>query len=813
MTSSPSDRPAETAVQVVIVGAGPAGVTVATLLAQQGISCLILERHADIYPQPRAVHCDDEVCRILDRLGIYGEFADISRPSLGVRLVDADLRLLKEIPVPHHGVHGFPKANMYDQPQLEKLLRAKYSEQPGCALRGNAEVTAIEQLRDSVRVGFTDRATNTAHSVDAQYVLGADGANSTVRAAIGVQMESLRFEQRWLVIDVDSDVELDQWDGTHQVCCPTRAGTYMRVGQTRYRWEFRLLEGESAADFQSIDAVAPLVSPWLGRVGLSDLSLVRVAEYTFRAQIARRWRRRNVFLLGDAAHTTPPFIGQGLCAGLRDALNLSWKLAGVLKGSLPDSALDTYQQERGPHVRRLIRMSVGLGQMMTVGGRWGAISRKALFPAVFRMPLLQDAILAGFTPALHRSAYVLKARRGGDLAGQLCPNPLVPRGVRLDSVIAGRFGLITSVSLTESQQRELDCRNVITVHASPGSDLAGWLAEGHATAAIVRPDGIVMQAGNDVGALCSAIPALKTPEPSQGPALLVLNVGRQEIQAVSLDTAQVRTVVTALDERPDGIAVDAIGRHVYWTNMGAPDPGAGPRSQEAFTRNASLERAALDGTRREPVVQRGGFTSGKQLTADFTAGKLFWCDREGMQVLSSNLDGSDLRALVVVGKGDDAAHDATNHCVGIAVDLDRRLVYWTQKGAPNANEGRIFRAPLDSEPGVAPDRRNDVELLWAGLAEPVDLDLVAGGTTLVWTDRSAGPKGNGLFRAAVQPSVGEPERISTGHQEAIGVAALSESEFYVSDLGGDIRHIDLKAGTDTVFAQLGPGLTGLALLP
>ncbi len=307
------------------------------------------------------------------------------------------------------------------------------------------------------------------------------------------------------------------------------------------------------------------------------------------------------------------------------------------------------------------------------------------------------------------------------------------------------------------------------------------------------------------------MPALSAPKPSATPALLVLNVGKQAIQAVSLGTAEVRTLVTGLDERPDGIVVDPAGRHVYWTNMGALDPGAAPRSQEAFTRNASLERASLDGTGRETVVERGAFTSGKQLTADFKAGKLYWCDREGMQVLCSNLDGSDLHALVVVGEGDDAAHDARNHCVGITVDLDRRLVYWTQKGAPNANEGRIFRAPLDS--GVAPDQRDDLELLWEGLPEPVDLDLVAGGTTLVWTDRSANPNGNGLFRAAVQPSVGEPERISTGHEEAIGVAAVSESEFYVSDLGGNVRHIDLKAGTDEVFAQLGPGLTDLALLP
>ena len=164
-------------------------------------------------------------------------------------------------------------------------------------------------------------------------------------------MEDLEFEQRWLVIDVASTVELDQWEGVHQLCDPERAATYMRIGDTRYRWEFRLLEGETAADFESIEALQPLIGPWVEGIPCDQLELVRVAEYHFRAQLADRWRDRNVFLLGDAAHLTPPFIGQGLCAGVRDSMNLSWKIAGVLSGDLPESVLDTYEVERKPHAR------------------------------------------------------------------------------------------------------------------------------------------------------------------------------------------------------------------------------------------------------------------------------------------------------------------------------------------------------------------------------------------------------------------------------------------------------------------------------
>ena len=292
--------------------------------------------------------------------------------------------------------------------------------------------------------------------------------------------------------------------------------------------------------------------------------------------------------------------------------------------------------------------------------------------------------------------------------------------------------------------------------------------------------------------------------------LLVLNDGKKEMQAVSLDGTRVRALITGLDERPDGIVVDQSRGHVYWTNMGAPDPGGGARLEVAYRRNGSLERADLDGTNRVTIVPRGAFTTGKQLTADFEAGVLYWCDREGMQVLCCNLDGSELRPLVVPAVGDEAAQVAANHCVGIAVDLVLRLLYWTQKGAPNAGEGRIFRAPLDLPAGMSARHRDDVELLFKDLPEPIDLHLLDG-ATLVWTDRGDQPQGNTLNRAMVQPAIGTSQILSSGYHEAIGVAAASESEFYVGDLGGSIRYVNLDTGVDTELVHLGFGLTGIAL--
>jgi 2-polyprenyl-6-methoxyphenol hydroxylase-like FAD-dependent oxidoreductase len=374
-------------VSVAIVGGGPTGITVATLLAQYGVDCLVLDRWPGVYPQPRAVHLDDEIYRIVARLGIADEFAAISRPTLGLRLLDKQFKVLAEFNRhTAHSVHGFPQANMFDQPELEALLRTNLKSYPQAELRGDAEVTDIVDHDGRLTVTFTDRCDGQTHLVEADYVLGCDGANSVVRTQIGSAMRDLKFEQRWLVVDVATETDLRQWEGVHQVCDPVRAGTYMRIGDARYRWEFQLLAGESVDDFGTLTALRPLIAPWTADVAESELTLLRVTEYTFRAQIADRWRRGNVFILGDAAHLTPPFIGQGMGAGLRDAMNLAWKIAGVRDGTLPPGVLDSYEQERKPHTRQLIRLALNVGRAMTGGGRLGNVARRMVLPRVRLLP-------------------------------------------------------------------------------------------------------------------------------------------------------------------------------------------------------------------------------------------------------------------------------------------------------------------------------------------------------------------------------------------------------------------------------------------
>jgi 3-(3-hydroxy-phenyl)propionate hydroxylase len=477
---------------VVVVGAGPVGLTVALLLAARGRPVHVVERHRKPYPLPRAVHLDDEVFRVLQAAGVADQVLARSRPMAGLRLLDGRHRVLAEFRrSPDAGLYGWPQGSFVHQPDLEAVLAAAAGADPRITVERGVEVTALAEGEDGATVTLRLRDGGTGRSVAAAAVLGCDGANSAVRSLIGATMRDLGPPDRWLVLDVRSTTPLPVWPGAHQVCDPRRPATFMPVTADRYRWECRMAPEETVHGLMTPVFLAGLLAP----VDPAAVEFERAVEYTFRAQIADRWRSGRVLLAGDAAHLSPPFVGQGLGLGLRDVHQLAWKLADVLTGAARDDLLDTYQAEREPHARALIGVARLLGRLMTGGGRAGSALRRGVLAAVRRIPAVERLATDSGTPPLRKGPLVeRRGRAGRRLAGLLVPQPEVlvdGRPCRLDDVLGPG-----EAELRRDGERLLMRRadgGEVPVE-DPSGTLLRWLRQGGASAVRIRPDRIVRAA-------------------------------------------------------------------------------------------------------------------------------------------------------------------------------------------------------------------------------------------------------------------------------------------------------------------------------
>jgi 3-(3-hydroxy-phenyl)propionate hydroxylase len=347
---------------VLIVGGGPVGVALGLLLGKEGVRTVIAERDPGIYPLPRGAHIDDEVIRLLQGLGVADAVAATSRTSSRYDFLTAKGEVLMSFPsVMGRTRMGWPSGMMIHQPSLEGHLRDQLASAGQVELRSRWTLAALTETPEGVLADL--ETPDGPRRVLAGWVVGCDGARSTVRSLGSFALDDLGFDEPWLVVDVLVDDASRLPEVNLQICDPARPTTCVLMGEGRHRWEFMLRPGETAGEAQDPAFVAERLKPWKVE---GAVRLERTAVYRFHALVAQRWRQGRLLLAGDSAHQMPPFAGQGLCSGLRDAANLAWKLGRVVRGQSPDALLDTYQPEREPNVRAIIGMALMMGRTVCI---------------------------------------------------------------------------------------------------------------------------------------------------------------------------------------------------------------------------------------------------------------------------------------------------------------------------------------------------------------------------------------------------------------------------------------------------------------
>jgi len=510
-------------VDVVIAGGGPVGVLTANLLGLQGVRVLVLEREHAPHGQPRAFSCDDEALRIYQSAGLIDALKPDLRQGRNVTFTGVGGQPIAQVRLGEvESGFGYTPIWFFYQPLLEKALREGLSRFPGAELRTGTDVESLEQDGTGVTVRYREPATGARHAVRCRYLVACDGGRSTVRALLGVPLEERGTQEPWIAISGTVSEE-DAPAECHIVCDPERPGFLGRGPLGQFRWEFRLRTGETREEMMQPGTIRRLIGPY---VNPDRVRVERAQLYSFRSVVAQRWRVGRTFLAGDAAHLMPPFLGQGLVSGLRDAANLAWKVAWVLQGRAPEALLDTYASERRPHVRALLDVSSRLGSVFNARSRPMAWVRDTVLRGLQALPAARRFVEEfPFKPApAIEEGWMLGGRRSGRHAaeGSYLPQPRVRRASGeehlLDDSLGTGFAVLSRGGGTgHDAARELAealGARALTVRSAgvPGTDedsvedhtgrLSEWFRGHGADIAVVRPDRFVF----------GAVPLARLPE-------------------------------------------------------------------------------------------------------------------------------------------------------------------------------------------------------------------------------------------------------------------------------------------------------------
>ncbi|HQE15403.1 MAG TPA: bifunctional 3-(3-hydroxy-phenyl)propionate/3-hydroxycinnamic acid hydroxylase [Mycobacterium sp.] len=494
---------------VAIVGYGPVGATAANLLGQMGRRVVVIERDPDIYFRARAISTDEEVMRIWQQVGLADRLNADMQPGAGANFVDVNGELIVKL-LPVDRGNGHPPQQFIYQPAVDTVLREGVDRFPNVEVLLEHECLRLVQRPDGVELMLADLTTDQFKRVRASYVIAADGGSSSIRGQLGVGFGGRTFSERWIVIDTKM---LEPWPGHDQLrfhCNPARPTVDCPTPLGHHRWEFPVRDEEDEKDLLSEEAIWKVLSAQ--GITKANVEIIGFACYSHHVRFAERWRVGRVFLAGDAAHAMPPWIGQGMCAGVRDVANLCWKLDAVLTGALPEGVLDTYQAERLPHLKEVTNRAVKTGKLIIERNPLRAAARNHIFRTANKVPY--------FTTWLRNNRWLpdaryrdgLLARNGNDAVGRLVPQPWVTDEnaalVRLDDVIGGRWTVLHTGTDGGTQPWRSAGVPVISIASPGGTAAAGqivdrdgkltrWLEQRKASIVAVRPDGFVYAAGRD----------------------------------------------------------------------------------------------------------------------------------------------------------------------------------------------------------------------------------------------------------------------------------------------------------------------------
>ena len=494
---------------VAIVGYGPVGATAANLLGQRGLRVVVIERDPDVYFRARAISTDEETMRIWQQVGLADRLNAEMQPGAGANFVDTRGKtIIRLLPVDRG--NGHPPQQFIYQPAVDTALREGVERFPNVSVLLEHECGQVVQSADSVELTLTDLTDGEVKGIRARYVIAADGGSSSLRAQLGIGFSGRTFSERWIVIDTKV---LREWPGHERLrfhCNPARPTVDCPTPLGHHRWEFPVREEEDEKDLLTDDAIWKVLTDQ--GISRSEVEVIGFACYSHHVRFADRWRVGRVLIAGDAAHAMPPWIGQGMCAGVRDVANLCWKLDAVVRGTLPDSILDTYQTERLPHVKEVTNRAVKVGKIIVDRNVVRAAVRQRVFRTAGKVPGF-DAWLRNnrWLPHAHYRAGLL-AHNGNAATGWLIPQPWVinEKGdqVRFDDAVGGSWSVLYTGNEAPSRDWPSVGVRILRIAppgSSPGPDrivdrdgtMLRWLKGKKAAAIALRPDGFVYCAAGD----------------------------------------------------------------------------------------------------------------------------------------------------------------------------------------------------------------------------------------------------------------------------------------------------------------------------